>query len=164
MKYQNLLSRWKYALVCKTQSSVCDPNSELWVPHNMKCLGLDLRVQCVTISDKWVQTFCLDTGHVNQIPSAPGVSRTITGFLFMPIDFTWDFLICHVNSLGLMQTSHLIFQFPDDGAPESSQITMSIGNLTYWNFGDKVRRRDFQHILPCVSLREKHEVLESIWK
>ena len=36
MKYQNFLSRRKYALVCKTQSSVFDPNSDLWVPRNMK--------------------------------------------------------------------------------------------------------------------------------
>ena len=79
MKYQNFLSRRKYALVCKTQSSVFDPNSELWVPRNMKCLGLDLRVPCITISDKRVENF----GHVNQIPNAPGVSRTITGLVFM---------------------------------------------------------------------------------
>ena len=31
-------------------------------------------------------------------------------------------------------------------------------------FGDRVRSRDFQYILHCVSLGEKHEVLESIWK
>ena len=88
MKYQNVFSRRKYALVCKTQSSVFDPNSELWVPHNMKCLGLDLRVPCITISDKQVENFVrnLDIGHVNQIPNAPGVSRTITGLVFMIID------------------------------------------------------------------------------
>ena len=41
---------------------------------------------------------------------------------------------------------------------------MSIGSLTCWNFGDRVRSRDFQYILHCVSLGEKQEVLESIWK
>ena len=61
-------------------------------------------------------------------------------------------------------TNHFIFQFSDDGAPESSQLTMSIGSLTSWNFGDRVRSRDFQYILHCVSLGEKDEVLESIWK
>ena len=80
MKYQNFLSRRKYALVCKTQSSVFDPNSELWVPRNMKCLGLDLRVPCITISDKWVENFVrsLDIGHINQIPKTPGVSRRVS--------------------------------------------------------------------------------------
>ena len=76
MKYQNFLSRRKYALVCKTQSSVFDPNSDLWVPRNIKCLGLDLRVPNIAISDKRVENFVrsLDIGHVNQIPNAPGVS------------------------------------------------------------------------------------------
>ena len=55
-------------------------------------------------------------------------------------------------------------QFSDDGAPESSQLTMSIGSLTSWNFGDRVRSRDFQYILHCVSLGERDEVLQSIWK
>ena len=55
-------------------------------------------------------------------------------------------------------------QFSDDGAPESSQLTMSIGSLTSWNLGDRVRSRDFQYILHCVSRGEKDEVLQSIWK
>ena len=55
MKYQNFLTRRKYALVCKTQASVFDPNSDLWVPRNMKCLGTDLRIPCITISDKKVE-------------------------------------------------------------------------------------------------------------
>ena len=33
-----------------------------------------------------------------------------------------------------------------------------------WNFGDRVRSRDFQYILHRVSLGEKYEVLQSIWK
>ena len=62
-------------------------------------------------------------------------------------------------------TNHFIFQFSDDEAPESSQLTMSIiGSLTSWNFGDRVRSRDFQYILHCVSLGGKDEVLESTWK
>ena len=167
MKYQNFLSRRKYALVCKTQSSVFDPNSELWVPCNMKCLGLDLRVPCITISDKRVENFVksLDIGHVNQIPNAPGVFRTITGLVFMVIDL--HLRLPHLSRKLTWfneNTNHFIFQFSDDGAPESSQLTMSIGSLTCWNFGDRVRSRDFQYILHCVSLGEKHEVLESIWK
>ena len=167
MKYQNFLSRRKYALVCKTQSSVFDPNSDLWVPRNMKCLGLDLRVPCITISDKQVENFVrsLDIGHVNQIPNSPGVSRTITGLVFMIIDLHLRLPhLCRKLIWFNENTNHFIFQFSDDGAPESSQLTMSIGSLTSWNFGDRVRSRDFQYILHCVSLGEKHEVLESIWK
>ncbi|CAH3162294.1 unnamed protein product, partial [Pocillopora meandrina] len=167
MKYQNFLSRRKYALVCKTQSSVFDPNSDLWVPRNIKCLGLDLRVPNIAISDKRVENFVrsLDIGHVNQIPNAPGVSRTITGLVFMIIDlhlrlpYLFRKLIWFNDNIN-----HFIMQFSDDGAPESSQLTMSIGSLTSWNFGDRVRSRDFQYILHCVSRGEKDEVLQSIWK
>ena len=159
MKYQNFLSRRKYALVCKTQSSVFDPSSELWVPRNMKCLGLDLRVPCITISDKMVEHFVrsLDIGHVNQIPNAPGVSRTITGLVFMIIDL-------HLRLPHLLRklawfnenTNHFIFQFSDDGAPESSQLTMSIGSLTCWNFGDRVRSKRTFNIFYTVSVWERN--------
>ena len=60
--------------------------------------------------------------------------------------------------------NNFILQFSDGGAPESSQLIMSIGSLMTCNFGDRVRSRDFQYILHCVSLGEKYEVLQSIWK
>ena len=111
MKYKNLLSKRKYALVCTTQSSVFDPNSDLWVPRNMKCLGTDSTVPCVTISDKNVENFVvsLDIGHVNQIPNSPGVSREITGLVFMTIDFHLRLPhLCH--KLGSMRTPITSYQ------------------------------------------------------
>ena len=33
---------------------------------------------------------------------------------------------------------HFIFEFSDDGAPESKDTTMSIGSITLWNIGSKV--------------------------
>ena len=33
-----------------------------------------------------------------------------------------------------------------------------------WNLGDRVRSRDFQYILHCVNLQEKHQILEDLWK
>ena len=53
MKYQNFLSRRKYALVCKTQSSVFDLNSDLWVSRNMKCLGTDWSLYLNMESGHW---------------------------------------------------------------------------------------------------------------
>ena len=61
-------------------------------------------------------------------------------------------------------TNHFIFQFSDDGTPETSQLTMSIGSLTLWNLGEQVRSREFQYLLHCISLGEKHEMLELLWK
>jgi hypothetical protein len=44
-KYANFLSRRKCNLLCKTQSTVFDANDEVWVPRNVKCLGLDMQVK-----------------------------------------------------------------------------------------------------------------------
>ena len=41
---------------------------------------------------------------------------------------------------------------------------MSIGSLTFWNLGERVRSREFQCLLHCVSLSENHEVLELLWQ
>ena len=165
-KYQNFLSRRKFNLVCKTQTSYFNAESEVWVPRNVKCVGVDLRVP-QPISNAAVDRFVkqLNIGAANQIPNAPGVSRTVTGLVFMIIDL-------HLRVPHLMKKlvwfnemeNHFIFQFSDDGAPESSQLTMSIGSLTMWNLGDRVRSSDFQYLLHCVSLGEKHEALENLWK
>lgn len=38
-------------------------------------------------------------------------------------------------------------------------IFLPIGSVTMWN-----RSRDLQYLLHCVSLEEKHEILEDLWK
>ena len=58
--------------------------------------------------------------------------------------------------------NHFIFQFSDNSAPETSQLTMSIGSITFWNLRERVRSREFQYILHYVSLGEKHEVLGNV--
>jgi hypothetical protein len=61
-------------------------------------------------------------------------------------------------------TNHFILQFSDDGAPETSELGMSIGSLTCWNFGTRVRSREFHYLLHCLSVSEKDKVMEDIWK
>ena len=41
---------------------------------------------------------------------------------------------------------------------------MSIGSLTFWNLGERIRSRDFPYLLHYVSLGEKHDVLQSLWQ
>ena len=41
---------------------------------------------------------------------------------------------------------------------------MLIGSLTIWNFGDKVRSRDYQYLLRCLSVSEKDNAMEDLWK
>ena len=80
-KYQNFLSRRKFNLMCKTQSSVFDPDAEVWLPRNMKCLGVDVELSLSLVSEEKIDKFVksLDIGSVSQIPNVPGVTRTITG-------------------------------------------------------------------------------------
>ncbi len=166
-KYQNFLSRRKFNFMCKTQSSVFDPNDEVWVPRNIKCLGIDMQLSLNYISNEKVDKFVksLDMGSVIQVPNVPGVTRTVTGLVFMIIDLHLRLPhLCRQLVWFNGNTNHFVFQFSDDGAPETSQLTMSVGSITFWNLGERVRSREFQYLLHCVSFGEKHEVLELLWQ
>ena len=153
-KHQNHLSRRKFVLVCRTQSSYFNAASETWLPRNVNCMGIDLRLPK-----------SVDIGDITELPNVAGVSRTVTGLVLMILDL--HLRVPHLcrklvwyNGLE----NHFIMQFSDDGAPETSQLTMSIGSMTTWNLEERVRSSDFQYLLHCVSLHEKHEVLEDLWK
>ena len=144
-KYQNFLSRRKFNLVCKTQSSYFNAEAEVWVPRNVKCVGLDLRVPRLAsyaAVEKFVKE--LNTGMASPIPNAPGVSRTVTGLVFMILDL--HLRVPHLTKKLVWFSdleNYFVFQFSDDGAPETSQMTMSIGSLTMCNLGRRVRSADF---------------------
>ena len=84
------------------------------------------------VSDLNVDHFVksLDIGRVYQIAYYPGVSRTVIGLGLMILDL-------HLRSPHLQKELiwfngskyHFIFQFSDDGAPETSELGMSIGWL-----------------------------------
>ncbi len=94
-----------------------------------------------------------------------GVTRTITGLVFMIMDLHLRLPhLCHQLVWFKGNTNHFIFQFSDDGAPETGQLSMSIGSLTLWNLGQRVRSREFQYLLHSVSLNEKHDALELLWQ
>ena len=167
LKYNNFLSRRKFNLLCKTQSSVFDTDKEVWVPRNVKCLGVDIQLSLSHISNESIEKFVktLDIGCVCQIPDVPGVTRMITGVVFMIMDLHLRLPhLCRQLVWFNGNTNHFVFQFSDDGAPETSQLSMSIGSLTFWNLGERVRSREFQYLLHCVSLSEKHGVLELLWQ
>ena len=166
LKYKNFLSRRKNNLLFKRQSSVFDTDKEVWVPRNVKCLGFDVQFSLSNISNERVEKFVktLDIGCVCQIPDVSGVTRTITGLVFMIMDLHLRLPhLCRQLVWFKGNTNHFIFQF-SDGAPETSQLSMSIGSLTLWNLGQRVRSREFQYLLHCVSLNEKHDALELLWQ
>ncbi|CAB3989988.1 Hypothetical predicted protein [Paramuricea clavata] len=133
----------------------------------LSVLGFDVQLSLSNVSygsiEKFVKT--LDIGCVCQIPDVSGVTRTITGLVFMIMDLNLKLPhLCRQLVWFKGNTNHFIFQFSDDGAPETSQLSMSIGSLTLWNLGQRVRSRQFQYLLHCVSLNEKHDALELLWQ
>ena len=84
MKYQAFSSKRKFQLTCKTQTSVLNAEQDVWLQRNIKCPGVNISVPRI-VSDKKVEKFVksLDIGHVSEIPNYSGVSRTVTGLIFM---------------------------------------------------------------------------------
>ncbi|KXJ13530.1 hypothetical protein AC249_AIPGENE25365 [Exaiptasia diaphana] len=165
IKYQNFMSRRKFKFFSKTQSSYFDPDKELWVPRNIKHLGVDIKLMH-HVSDNAVERFVksLNIGHICQIPNVSGLCRTVTGLIFMILDL--HLRLPHLKRKLVWlngNTNHFIFQFSDDGAPETSQLSMSIGSLTCWNFWSRVRSRDYHYILHCLSIGEKDKVMSDLW-
>ncbi|XP_022806312.1 uncharacterized protein LOC111343412 [Stylophora pistillata] len=166
IKYQAFLSSRKFQLICKTQSSVFNAEKDLWLPRNVKCAGVNVAIPRVA-SDEKVDKFVksLDIEHECEIPIYSKVSRTVTGLVFMTLDLHLRLPYLRNQLIWFNEnTNHFIVQFSDDGAPETSDPSMSIGSLTVWNFGDHVRSRDFQYLLHCLSVYEKDRVMEDPWK
>ena len=132
-------------------------------PRNVKCLGLDVRLPSLVSEgtvDKFVKS--LDIGHVNVIPNCSGVSRTVTGLVYTILDL--HLRLPHLrNRLQWFDDNrfHFIFEF---GAPETSELSMSIGSIITWNFGEHVRCREFRYLLHALSMGEKDEVMSAIWQ
>ena len=165
VKFQNYLSRRKFNLVCKMQSSVYDAEQEVWLPRNIKCL--DAEIALPNVSDLKVNHFIksLDIGHVCQISNYPGVSRTVTGLVFMILDLHLRLPCLHKQLIWFKGNKyHFIFQFSDDRAPETSKLAMSIGTLTCWNLASRVRSREFHYLLHFLSVSGKQSVMEDIRK
>ena len=132
MKYQAFLSRRKFQLICKTQSSVFNAEKDVWLPRKVKCAGFNLCIPRIA-SDEKVDRFVksLDIGHVCEIPNYSGVSRTVTGLVFMMLDLHLRLPYLRNRLIWFNDNiNHFIIQFSDDGAPETSDLSMSIGSLT----------------------------------
>ena len=57
-----------------------------------------------------------------------------------------------------------VVQFSDDDAPETRDLSMSLGTLTFWNFGPCVRSRSKQYLLHALSVNEKDAVMADLWE
>jgi len=91
--------------------------------------------------------------------------RGITNLVFMILDL--HLCLPYLKNCFIWfngNTYHFIVQFSDEGDPETSDLSMSIGPLTLWNFGDKVWSWDYQYLLNCLCVSEKDNTKEDLWK
>ena len=113
----------------------------------------------LSVSDKKkVMNFvkALDIGVLHTIPGYCCVFRTVGALTSRIIDL-------HLKCVHLRRKpvwyndikNHFIFEFSDDGAPESKKESMCIGSLTCWNFGKRVRSRDYHYSIHMITTKER---------
>lgn len=165
LKYNNYLSTRKYRFQCRTLNSLFDPDKETWVPRNKKVDDIKIHVPKLVSLDKLdVFAKSIDIGHVNLVPGGLGVCRSLVSLVIMIADLHLRLPYLAKRLIWFNgKVNHFIFQFGDDGAPETSSLTMSVGTLTCWNFGLQLRSCDYQYALHGLSVGEKDAILSDIW-
>ena len=166
-KYLNFLSRRKYAFSCKIQKATFEPSNERWNGNKITYGDQNINLRAYSMSHKAVDSFvkALDIGDVHQITGYSGVTRTVTALITMIVHLNLTVTSLRKNLMWFNgNTNHFVVEFSDDGAPESKEVTMTIGTLTLWNFGNRVRSREFHYLLDLISTTEKYIVCESLWK
>ena len=152
---------------CKIQRATFDPEAQEWKEKSINYNDRNIILREKQISHGNVQKFIqgLDMGQIHDIPGYCGGFRTMTALCTMVIDL-------HLKTGTLCEklrwfndiTNHFIYEFSDDGAPETRDKTMSIGSISFWNFGQRIRSRNLQYPLHMVSAQEKAEVCTNLWK
>ena len=166
-KYMTYLSRRKYELLCKIQKTAFESTEDNCIQNSVSYGPVNINLKNTNIShsslDKFVKS--LDIGQVHQIPGYAGVTRTVTALITMIVDVNLKISKMKENLIWFKNNiNHFVVEFSDDGAPESSETTMTIGSLTLWNFGRQVRSREFHYPLHLISTTEKDVICENLWR
>ncbi|XP_066914986.1 uncharacterized protein [Clytia hemisphaerica] len=167
LKYSTFQSRRKYTFQCKIQKSMYDPSSETFGKISMTYGEYNLDLNTKSISHQSVDKFVkgLNIGELHQIEGYSGVTRTLTALTTMIVDLNLKVNSRRENLKWFKDNvNHFIVEFSDDGAPESSERTMTIGTLSLWNFGNRIRSRDYHYLLHMLSASEKDRVCEYLWQ
>ena len=99
------------------------------------------------------------------IPEISGAARTVIGLTYLIIDLNLKVKALRDQLIWFNDIqNNFVFQFSDDGTPESRETTMSIGSIALWNIGQRVRSREYHYLLHAVSVPEKHEICRLLWK
>ena len=166
-KYTGYISRRTFEYFNKIQKGGSyDAINQKWNKKQIQYQGNDINMKEYVLSDASVRIFVrsMNMGDIYPIPGFCGVSRNLSALVQMVLEL-------HLNGPALNEKlvwlngieNHYVFEFSDDGAPESKDTTMSIGSLTLWNLGSRVRSREYQYPLHTVSCGEKEEVLADMW-
>ena len=167
LKYQTYLSRCKYKFVCKIQSSTFDIENQKWCKNIISYGDRTINICDKTISTYKISKFLesLDIGDINTTPGHCGASRSVTALTTMIIHLNIRIPELRNNLMWFNGVeNHFIMQFADDGAPESRDRSMSIGTLSCWNLGGRIRSREYQYFLHTINCSEKDDVMAALWK
>ena len=165
-KYYSFLSRRKYKFICKIQKSTYDTANQNWIGNRIEFGEYNLNLRTMSISHGSVDAFVknLDIGEIHQIPGYSGACRTITALTTTITELVYKVDSYRKNLIWFNgNENHFVVEFSDDGAPESRESTMSIGTLSLWNFGNRIRSRDFHYPLHLITASEKEEVCANLW-
>ena len=162
-KYLNYMSRRKYTMLCKIQkNSFTEHNTS----SNVISYGEhNIELKTSAVSNQAIEKFVnnLDIGDINFING--GVSRTVTALVTMVADLNLKVKTMRDELRWFNgNTNHFVVEFADDGAPRSKEKTMTIATLSVWNYGNRIRSREFHYPLHMVTANEKDEVCELLWK
>ena len=107
----------------------------------------------------------LDIGEIHQIEGYSGVTRTVTALITMIADINLKVKQQKENLIWFKNiVNHFVVEFSDNGAPDSREKTMTIGSLTLWNYGSRIRSREFHYPLHMISTTEKDIVCSDLWQ
>ena len=145
-KFQLSLSRRKFNFLYKVKSQRYDPETEKWNGKSISNGDKKMNLHNLSISDDKVTNFVnsLDIVVLHTIPGFCGVFRTVAALTRRRIGL--HLKCAHLRGKLVWYNgikNHFIFEFSDDGAPESKKESMCIGSLTCWNFGKRVRSREY---------------------
>ncbi|XP_047145027.1 uncharacterized protein LOC124818342 [Hydra vulgaris] len=168
LKYINFLSQRKYNMICKVQKSTFSDNfSNISSVNSVQYGNVNYELNMSNVSNANIEKFVksLDIGEIHQIPGYSGVSRTVTALVTMIADLNLKVKVLNEKLVWFNgNINHFVVEFSDDGAPESQEKTMTIGTLSMWNFGNRIRSREFHYPLHMITASEKDKVCELLWK
>ena len=101
----------------------------------------------------------LNIGDINYLSGYCGAIHTLTALTTMAYDVSIKKLVWCNDIIN-----HFIIEFSDDGALETRNVAMCIGSISCWNFGHRIRSREYHYLLHTINTKEKDEIVGMLWR